>query len=342
MLETHDDNQTNNSNIDNNLHSRNNNDMTKYHMGVAEDTLVLTKGGYFPIKSLENIEIEIWNGNNWSEVTIMKMPRRRHLITVFFSNGSYINCVPNHLLIIGNKESLKESERLQSQYLVRGISIRQENLPIIDGNESFNYPFIHGALCAFGCFTKDGPFLDIMGPILNKLLNDPDMVTSQNGDKEFPKNLPQPFKVPINSSVNIKLKWLDGFISTRSFSGDIGIYLVNVNEKLIQDIQLLLTTLGVYSFIQQSNQHKINVPSSGSIMVMNYILIIPWPYYKKLCENGLEHKYKHLDKIHQLENMPIPKLLVSEIIDIGIFAPTYYFIEKKNSAGMLNGILTGC
>jgi len=84
------------------------------------------------------------------------------LITIYFSNGSFLTCTPDHKFIIGDGP-LKGAKRIPAQMIFPGIKIRQEKLPVIDGPVPFAHPYLHGAMCSFGCFTDKGPILDIMG-----------------------------------------------------------------------------------------------------------------------------------------------------------------------------------
>ena len=317
-----------------------NSETTKNIMyGVSEETLVLTRKGYYSIKSLENQKVEVWNGNEWSLVTVKLTAERRHLITIYFSNGNRLTCTPNYQFIIGDGH-IKESQRIVAQLLAPGLKLRQESFPIIDGDEPFNAPFIHGALCAFGCFTQNGPILDIIGALAQEVLNDPDMITiPESGNKLFPENLPEPYMVPMKSSMNTKIKWLNGLLNTRSFSVPMGLVVFHFNEKFLQDIQLFLTTLGSYSIITQSIPYKIPVSGNENIIGRNYLLMIPWYYYGKLCDLGL--KIKNLSETIPKNENKID-LLITDIIDVGRLSPTYCFIEDKNNAAIFNGVLTGC
>ena len=49
---------------------------------VAPETLILTKGGYQTISDLEGQQVEVWNGFEWSEVTIIKTGENQKLVKV--------------------------------------------------------------------------------------------------------------------------------------------------------------------------------------------------------------------------------------------------------------------
>lgn len=63
---------------------------------VAPETEILTKDGYFPICELEGKEIEVWNGNKWSNTKVIKTGENQELITISFSNGNQIDCTKYH------------------------------------------------------------------------------------------------------------------------------------------------------------------------------------------------------------------------------------------------------
>ena len=304
---------------------------------VAGETPILTKKGYFQIQSLKNQQVDVWNGNEWSSVTVKQTAPRRHLITIVFSNGRSLTCTPDHKFIIGDGP-LKEAKRVPAQYLLPGMKIRQENLPVVDGEEPFPHAFIHGALCAFGCFTSEGPIIDIMGPALSSIVNHPDMITLPDGTKAFPDNLPQAYAVPINSSVQTKLDWLAGFFDTRSFVSKIGATLIHINDKLLQDVQLLLTTLGTRSVLVHTEPKKIPLNDTKTITLQNYELAVPWEEFAKLKDLGLKCRCTTFDP--PAVNKAL-ELVVTDIVDIGRLSPTYCFTEEKNNAGIFNGILTG-
>lgn len=288
-------------------------------MSVAGETLILTRKGYFSIQSLVDQETDTWNGQTWSQVTIKLASSQRHLITVILSNGSTLTCTPDHRLIT-------ETGPMPAQYVYPGLPLRQEHLPIVDGGDDFPHPYLHGAMCAFGCFTEAGPILDVMGPALRKILQH-----LEDGNT-FPDDLPDPYQVPMNSSVEIKIEWLDGFLTTRSFRSKNGLMLIHVNAKLLSEIQLLLTTLNVRSYIEQSTLRKIDL-SDEPMLVRNSGLLIPWVGVSTLLSLGLSH--------HDVgEHLPT-ELRVEEVIDVGRLSPTYSVTGINSQAVVLNGILTG-
>ena len=62
---------------------------------VAPETEILTKDGSLPIAPLVNQNVTIWNGYEWSEVTVKKTSDRAALIKVVTSRGT-LECTPYH------------------------------------------------------------------------------------------------------------------------------------------------------------------------------------------------------------------------------------------------------
>lgn len=85
---------------------------------VAGETLILTKNGQFPIKDLVDQEVSVWNGEEWSEVTVVQTGTEQELVQVDLSNGTSIVCTPYHkFLKLQRKIPLKDMKRIYAQDL---------------------------------------------------------------------------------------------------------------------------------------------------------------------------------------------------------------------------------
>jgi ribonucleotide reductase alpha subunit len=87
---------------------------------VAPETMVLTDQGHYPISSLHGKSVNVWNGDKWSETTIMKTGSDQKLIKVNLSNGSTIECTPYHKFIIQSDESISNAYRKNASDLQVG------------------------------------------------------------------------------------------------------------------------------------------------------------------------------------------------------------------------------
>jgi ribonucleotide reductase alpha subunit len=100
---------------------------------VHGDTMIFTKQGYFKIQLLENKEVEIWNGEEWSNVIIRKTGTNKNLIRVNLSNGSYLDCTPEHKFYSHEKveiraASLKSGQRLLDLKLPQAFDLKSSTI----------------------------------------------------------------------------------------------------------------------------------------------------------------------------------------------------------------------
>lgn len=81
---------------------------------VAGDTMILTQTGEYPIQSLVDKVVSVWNGTEWSAVQVHKTGERQKLIKVTFSNGNSIRCTEYHRFWIasGNNNVVKHAHEL--------------------------------------------------------------------------------------------------------------------------------------------------------------------------------------------------------------------------------------
>ena len=96
---------------------------------VTPDTKILTKNGYQEIGSLDGKLVTIWNGEEWSDVTVKKTGENQEVIKVYTKNGR-LNCTPYHKFFIYNEE--------QTEIKVDAIELRDGDRIVgwmnIDGN----------------------------------------------------------------------------------------------------------------------------------------------------------------------------------------------------------------
>lgn len=63
---------------------------------VAPYTRILTRQGYIPIVDLKDQALDVWNGFEWSTVTVRQTGSQKSLVRVTLSNGSVLDCTPEH------------------------------------------------------------------------------------------------------------------------------------------------------------------------------------------------------------------------------------------------------
>lgn len=81
---------------------------------VAPETLVLTDRGHFAIKDIVNTNVNVWNGEEWSDVLVQKTGIDQELIEVRTSDGGSLHCTKYHkFYVIGADSQLEMREARQ-------------------------------------------------------------------------------------------------------------------------------------------------------------------------------------------------------------------------------------
>ena len=73
---------------------------------VAPETLILTDNGHIEIQELEGKTVNVWNGEEFSEVKVFKTGENQELVEVQMNNGVSIHCTKYHKFYIIKEEQL--------------------------------------------------------------------------------------------------------------------------------------------------------------------------------------------------------------------------------------------
>ncbi len=98
---------------------------------VASETLVLTDKGHIKIRKLEGKQVNVWNGEEFSEVTVFKTGVDQDLIDVHTDDGSVLSCTPYHKFHIQLPSGIVQVE---AKDLKPDDQIIQCSFPVISGD----------------------------------------------------------------------------------------------------------------------------------------------------------------------------------------------------------------
>jgi ribonucleotide reductase alpha subunit len=102
---------------------------------VAPETMILTDQGEKEIQSLVDQTVNVWNGDQWSEVTVVKTGTNEPVIKVSIlvatkqANGNFdyiihhLNCTLYHKFIKQSEQPFAEAERVEAKNLVHGMRL---------------------------------------------------------------------------------------------------------------------------------------------------------------------------------------------------------------------------
>jgi ribonucleoside-diphosphate reductase alpha chain len=248
---------------------------------VSPDTYILTDNGYHQISDLENQEVNVWNGFQFSKTKVLKTGTNQEMLNIEFSNGSKLCCTKYH------KFHIKNDARgvIEAQNLVSGMKLIGHPFPIINSkNTEYQLPYYSGLN-----FTHK---MDAT-------------------------------KIPINFSIDIKLKWFEGFIDsleTVSVNNDHSVTIYKKDFMYFKTIWMMLHTLGCNPSVTTNS------------------LILYHSDIKNLYSLGFRSKFDLLLDYSTKSEIEISIVSVSPSTEL---SDTYCFNEPINHTGIFNGIIAG-
>ena len=332
---------------------------------VSPNTKILTKDGYQIIGDLEGETLDVWNGEEWSEVTIQKTGENQKLLRVKTSSGYELDCTEYHKFYIqkgylrGTGKNKLEIIEKRANELEPGDKLIKFELPIIEhGDKELKFAYDNGFYSGDGCLTKQGQRIYLYGDKKNLLSKFSSVETwnhQLNQDRIYghSKSLKDKFFIPDSSySIKSRLEWLSGYLDAdgtiTNNNGSQSLQVACVEKEFLKEIQLMLQELGCDSKVSLTRtEGEYLLPKndgSGDLETYTcqeiYRLLINGNSLYKLTTLGLKcHRLKwdmakpnrecsHFIKIETVEELP-------DLSD------TYCFNEPKKHLGMFNGILTG-
>ena len=328
---------------------------------VHEDTKILTDQGYKQIKSLENKETKIWNGEEWSQVTVKKTGSNKNLIRVNLSNGAYLDCTPEHKFYIQNGYGENKSiEKAANDLKIDDNLIKFELPKPIEFNKSqeFKYAYTHGAFCGDGTYGNGElkhPKIFLYGEKKKLLEHIIHTSYSINDDCDrynliLPKDLNPKFDVPFNASINDRLRWFEGYCDTDGSIARNGtnesLQICSINKEFLLNIRLMLHTLNIQSKVTICKEERVELLPDGhggkkefNCKILYRLLVSSCDLYK-LSQLGFKPK-RLIFEIREPQRDANKFVKVVSIEESFQNVDTYCFTEPLKHMGIFNGILTG-
>ena len=333
---------------------------------VSTTTKILTDDGYYNIGELENKFVNVWNGEQFSNVQI-KYTGNQSLYKVTLSNGMELDCTDGHKWLIrtGNQKHPErcKMEKIETKNLKNGYVLNDFELPIIkckDPNE-FKNPYIHGFFCGDGSYCNNYPTIYLYDE-KRKLLPyfDAKSIQKKKNPIRFyiTEKINKPkYEVPINYSVKTKLEWLagyvdaDGCVNLNNKKDATSIQISSINKNFLKDVQLMLTTMGILSNIKLNHKSEKRLlpknDGTGEYAYYNckdcFVLYITIKDVNKLILQGFCPKRLNILYCERINNLfsRKEKIRIKKIEKISDDEKTFCFSEPINHTGIFNGILTG-
>lgn len=331
---------------------------------VSGDTLILTKNGYKEIKNLVNQEIEVWNGEEWSNSYVDKTGENQELLEIITNTGQKLKCTPYHKFYVlestatGKRTKPPRYKEVRAGELQKGDQIIKFDLPIIEGKLELEHAYDNGFFSGDGCQTEKNSIIYLYNDKKDLISNFTSVsefkeYTTSNRLVGFTKELKDKYFIPdAEYTINSRLKWLSGYLDAdgciTNNNGSQSIQVSSTNYDFLTKLQLMLQTLGVYSRINLMHKERdAYLPKNDGTGDYDYF------HCKEIHRliingNGLYQLSKLGFKTYRLkwkENRPNKEcyhfIKIEEVRELDKKEDTFCFNEPKRHMGMFNGILTG-
>lgn len=319
-------------------------DVKASNLCVAPETLVLTDSGYLEIQGLEGQKVNIWNGEEFSEVNVVKTGTNQKLVKVNTSSGQSLECTPYH------KFYLADGSMKRAKELVPGDKLIKFELPTVELESELDRAYENGFWSGDGCAYKGQQIVYLYGE--KKSLEDSfTNVTYRNEDSSRvtlkTKGLKDKFYVPLNYSIESKMEWLSGFADADGTIARNGtnesLQLGSCELEFLKEIQLMLQSVGVSSKVTKMREEYLPDGHGGfkdySCRSV-YRLLVSSNGLFKLSQLGFKPRRLKFSERKPQRNAE-RFIEVVDVLDEGRVDDTYCFSEPKRHMGMFNGLLTG-
>jgi ribonucleoside-diphosphate reductase alpha chain len=324
---------------------------------VAPETPILTDKGYYPISELTDTLVKVWNGDNWSEVEVKQTGTGQELLQVHLSDGSILDCTPYHKFLIsdgyGDKINYKQAKRIPAGELEAGMKLLKYDSPLIlgDSENDFKYAYTHGFFCGDGTYDGNGtPRVSLYG-VKKNLLNEITVRTKNEIEDsagrinlQLPIDLADKYEVPVNATLKNRLEWLAGYLDADGSIARNGtnesIQACSIHRQFLENIRLLLGTLGVQSKITFMHDTEIRLMPDGQGGKKAWRLLVSPSGLYKLAGLGFNPKRLKFT-VRKTQRNAEQFIQVVSVVKTDRIDDTFCFTEQQNNAGVFNGILTG-
>lgn len=319
---------------------------------VTGDTEILTKDGYFPIESLVDEDVEVWNGKEWTKVKPFNSGKNRLVFKVTLSDGRSLVCTDNHKWIV-SLSYWGDEKRVKTSDLKIGDKLVKYDLPIIFGKNILEHPYTQGFVSGDG--MDDYQLLWLYEPKfmcqhrltgVKKISNDFNTYTNVRRRSVSLNFLPLPKTfVPFGYDKKSMLDWFAGLLDSDGCElKEGGIQIVSIDRKFLSDLQKFLTLLGCNSKVVDMGKSGYRDMPDGQGGIGKYFCQQSWRIcvgaraIQSLIDLGLKCERHTFKKNPDRDASRFA--VVKSIEDFG-FADTYCFTDEKQHTGLFNGIMTG-
>ncbi|UTC28342.1 ribonucleoside-diphosphate reductase I subunit alpha [Brevundimonas phage vB_BpoS-Gurke] len=309
---------------------------------VAPETEVLTRNGYMPIGALEGRQVEVWNGQEWSQVTIEKTGVDQELVRVWFEDGSYLDCTAYH------KFYDADGAEHRAGALTAGVRLEPASHPVVELKDDAEYDDDLAYTAGFATFAgfEDANRLTVFvnegdPDLVRRLMRhsvDPSYDTVAEGVyiRYEPLSVPTG-RPPLRWRQHARLAWFAGALDAAAewvevegagfFDKHGYLSIASQDPSLVREMRLAALEAGL--------NPRIRITDTGCGFMLNVYDV------KKLADRG--YLLRHKARLSDIEGVGhfTPLMQVADVHPLPRKSDTYCFTENKRHRGVFNGVLTG-
>lgn len=302
---------------------------------VTGETEILTDQGFLPISvcATSDFITTVWNGYEWSDVTVYKTSEDAELVRVWFEDGGYIDCTPQHSFYLTDDAETAVMAGLLHRGDVLEGSLRQEPLEDTEATDprTRNLAYTAGWL-TFAGFEDSNRVATFVGSLTP--LEATRRLTAVSVDSEadedgmmirFESRTIPGALVPLTWMTTRKTLWLGGALDAAGgwmeFEGESYLTIGSTDVDTIREMRLLALECGLAPRVRLTD-----TMNAFSLHQHEVWLLAQAGAYTGVVEDCAS-----------LSSVPI----VSDVHPLPYTLPTYCATEPKRGRLVFNGYLTG-
>lgn len=334
---------------------------------VTGSTPLLTSQGYVAIGDYVGKEVLVWNGSNWSATTVELTGDGypRPILSVYFSDGSRLDCTHNHEFLVltgdveleegeipettttgGQKSLLSGTRRVMAVDLQVGTELYDCQLPVVDVEveSTFPHPYTHAVYCIMGreLLVEDEAEIppeestteeDTRTLYETRVVRCIELSGSRAHIRHhlelegsnLPSDLPPIDSIPLRQPRTTRLEWLGGLLDAGGHVGTNGSVILH---SVRRDFLMGVRLLC----------NTLGVRADIEEAEMDHSLTLYGRDVIRLISMGMPVRvlpFTYTDFASP------PPLTVRAVVNHGICERTFCVKESENHAAVFNGILTG-
>jgi ribonucleotide reductase alpha subunit len=323
---------------------------------VPAGTLILTKEGYRRIEETVGEKVDVWNGEEWSEVEPRVTGQNQDLVKVTLSDETELVCTPAHrwCVIRGTGYDTRGYDKVAASDLQVGDRLAKFDMPVVTGGEEFPSAYTHGYYCGDG-YDYKGHKLTFAYGVKKRLLPSLDTVWvsreyAGRTAARFEDTLPPKYEVPLWANLQGRLDWLAGLLDSDGTvvknPNGVGLQISSVDKEFLLGVRLLLTTLGVSAklgLMHEAGEKELPDGRGGKAVYWcqdSWRVLIGSVDAYRLRKLGLNCRRIQIPDTEPQRDAK-RFVTVESVEPAGKADIVYCFTEKKAGRGTFNGIVTG-